>query len=76
MIYKLSFEEEARERFRLIQEDINHGIELRGEDKAFYDEFKPKMEKESLSEGSTFWEGEADGTTNQMSPLQPKTSRR
>jgi hypothetical protein len=68
MIYRLTIEEEAKERFRLLQEDINHGIELRGEDKTFYEEFKPKygykprMEKESLNEGSAFWEGEEDGT--------------
>ena len=67
MTYKLTFEEEAKERFRQLQEDINHGIELRGEDKSFYDEFKPKygykprMEKDSLNEGSTFWQGEEDG---------------
>ncbi|MBD8046688.1 hypothetical protein [Clostridium faecium] len=67
MIYKMTFEEETKERFRLLQEDVNHGIELRGEDKVFYDEFKPKygykpkMEKESLNDGSAFWEGEDDG---------------
>ncbi len=68
MIYKITFEEEAKERFRQFQEDVNHGIELRGEDKAFYEEFKhkygykPKIEKESLNESNAFWEGEADGT--------------
>ncbi len=64
MIYQFTFEEETRERFRLLQEEINQGLELRGEDKAFYEEFKPKygykprIERESLDEGSAFWEDE------------------
>ncbi len=67
IIYKMTFEEETKERFRLFRQAINHGIELRGEDKTFYEEFKPKygykpkMEKESLNNASDFWEGEDDG---------------
>ena len=62
MIYKLTIEEERKERFRLLQEDVNHGLELKGEDKVFYEEFKPKygykprMEQASMEEGSAFWE--------------------
>ena len=60
MIYQFTFEEETRERFRLLQEEINQGLELGGESKAFYEEFKPKygykprFERESLDEGSAF----------------------
>lgn len=62
MIYKLTFEEETKQRFRLLQEDVNQGLELKGENKAFYDEFKPnygykpKLEKESIDKVSAFWE--------------------
>ncbi|WP_339059998.1 hypothetical protein [Tepidibacillus marianensis] len=59
LIYKMTFEEEANERFRQLQEDINHGLELRGEDKAFYEEFKPKYGYKARLERKTFNEGSA-----------------
>ncbi len=66
MIYQITFEEETKERFRMLQDDINHGLELKGEDKTFYEEFKPKfgykprIEQESIEEGSAFWEDESE----------------
>jgi hypothetical protein len=66
MIYQITLEEETKERFRLLQEDVNHGIELKSEDKVFYEEFKPKygykprMEQAIIEEGSAFWEDESE----------------
>ncbi len=66
MIYQITLEEETKERFRMLQDNINHGLDLKGEDKTFYDEFKPKygykpgLEQESIEEGSAFWEDESE----------------
>ena len=66
MVYQMAFDEEAKERFNQLQEQINQGLELRGEDKDFYEEFRPKygykprLERESLQEGLTFWESDRD----------------
>ena len=66
MVYQMAFDEEAKERFTQLQEEVNQGLELRGEDKDFYEAFKPKynykpqLEKESLQEGLTFWESDND----------------
>ena len=67
MVYQMAFDEEAKERFSQLQEEINQGLELRGEDKDFYEEFRPKygykprLERESLQEGLTFWESDKHG---------------
>lgn len=68
MVYQMAFDEEAKERFNLLQEEVGQGLELRGEDKDFYEAFKPKygykprLERESLQEGLTFWESDEDVT--------------
>lgn len=66
MVYQMAFDKEAKERFNQLQEEVNQGLELRGEDKDFYKEFRPKfgykprLERESLQEGLTFWESDGD----------------
>ncbi len=67
LVYQMTFGEETKKRFEELQEEVNQGIELRGEEKDFYEEFKPKygykpiIEKQSLKEGRAFWEGEESG---------------
>lgn len=67
MVYQMAFDDEARARFEQLQAEVNQGIELRGEDKDFYEAFKPKygykpqLERESLQEGLTFWESDENG---------------
>lgn len=67
MVYQMAFNEEAKEHFNQLQKEVVQGLELRGEDKDFYEEFKPKygykprLERESLQKGSTFWESDEHG---------------
>lgn len=40
MFYQMAFDEEAKERFNQYQEEVNRGLELRGEDKDFSSDYK------------------------------------